>query len=238
MALCLGLLGWLYARRRTPTGFVSSTAFLVAAVPLLPVFALTEQVLAQHHTTWAPLMGHRLTLLSIGVFAPLGFWPGTALIGAFATEAVALWYGLHLSTHLPAMVWEPWATLVYAAAGLALLGSRLRSRRAEHQLRHARVEAESLERMAALILALRDAVSTPLQTLEVGTALLRQRAPGCEVTLDAMDRALDRLHRLTQQMASSDPLVIWHKGEESFDADTVLRNLEESLTRELQRRRN
>jgi hypothetical protein len=36
---------------------------------------------------------------------------------------------------------------------------------------------------------------------------------------------------------SRDPLLVWREGEESFDADDVLRHVEEALARELERRR-
>jgi hypothetical protein len=39
-------------------------------------------------------------------------------------------------------------------------------------------------------------------------------------------------------MAIADPLLDWDTLEESIDPEEVLRNLEESLTRELERRRH
>lgn len=238
VVLCLAVLGWLYARRHTPTLRLANVAFIVVTVPLLPLFAMAEAAMAATHPVWTPMLGHRLVMLGIALFAPVGFRAGAALIVAFAVEVVALWYGLGLDARLPDAVWEPWVTLIYAAVGLTMLGYRVRNRRVTYRLRRARAEAEALERLARLFLALRDAASTPLQSLEIGTALLRQRAPGCEPTLDSMERALTRLRNLTQRMSTADPLLVWREGEESFDADTVLRHLEESLTRELERRRH
>lgn len=235
---CVALLAWLFARRRTPTPRLASGIFVAMTVPMLPLFAYAEASMAATQNLWAPLMGHRLVMLGVGLFAPASFGLGAALIGAFALEAVVLWYALGLGQRLPAMVWEPWVTLVYGAVATAMLGFRVRSRLTEYRLRRARAEAESLERLARLFLAVRDASSTPMQTLQVGTTLLRKRAPECAPVLDSMDRALERLRVLTQRMATSDPLLEWREGEESFDADAVLGRLEESLHRELERRRH
>lgn len=237
VAVCLGLWVWLLARRRTPTVRLASGAFVAMALPMLPLFALAEAAMAASHPVWAPLMGPRVVMLGVGLFAPMGLRLGAGLIGAFALEGVVLWYGLGLGQRLPGMVWEPWVTLVYGGVATAMLAFRVRSRNTEYQLRRARAEAEALERLARLFLAVRDASSTPLQTLQVGTSLLRKRAPECGPVLDSMERALERLRGLTQRMATSDPLLEWREGDESFDADTVLGRLEESLKRELERRK-
>lgn len=235
---CVALLAWLFARRETPTLRLASGVFLAMVLPMLPLFAFAEVSMAATHEVWAPLMGHRLVMLGVGLFAPAGLGLGAGLIAAFALEAVLLWYGLRLDARLPTMVWEPWVTLVYGMVATAMLAFRVRSRRAEYRLRRARAEAESLERLARLFLAVRDASSTPLQTLQVGTTLLRKRAPECGPVLDSMERALERMRVLTERMASSDPLLVWREGEESFDADAVLGHLEDSLHRELERRRH
>ncbi|MFP2928331.1 hypothetical protein ACLESO_24685 [Pyxidicoccus sp. 3LG] len=238
VGLCVALLGWLLVRRETSTARLTSGVFVAMVVPMLPLFAYAEVSMAATHTVWAPLMGHRLVMLGVGLFAPAGFGMGAGLIGAFALESVLLWYGLRLGERLPDMVWEPWVTLVYGVVAGAMLAFRVRTRRTEYRLRRARAEAESLERLARLFLAVRDASNTPLQTLQVGTTLLRQRAPECAAVLDSMERALQRLQGLTDRMASSDPLLVWREGEESFDADAVLEHLEQSLHRELERRRH
>jgi len=238
VGVCVALLAWLLARRQTPTLKLASGVFVAMTLPMLPLFAYAEASMAATQHLWAPLMGHRLAMLCVGLFAPASFGLGAALVGVFALEAVVLWYGLELGQRLPAMVWEPWVTLVYGMVALAMLGFRVRSQLTEYQLRRARAEAESLERLARLFLAVRDASSTPMQTLQVGTTLLRKRAPECGPVLDSMDRALARLRSLTQRMATSDPLLEWREGEESFDADAVLAHLEESLHRELERRRH
>jgi hypothetical protein len=113
----------------------------------------------------------------------------------------------------------------------------VRTHTIELKLREARAEAEALERLARLFLAVRDATNTPLQTLELCLTLLERRHPESAPTTETMERAVRRLRSLTQRLGSVDPLVVWREGDESFDADTLLRHLEEDLARELERRR-
>ncbi|WP_257451192.1 hypothetical protein [Archangium lipolyticum] len=232
------LLGLLLSRRHRLSSRAVEACFAGAVLPFLPLFALAEHAMAGTGLVWVPMTGHRLVMLVLGVLAPTSLWLGGVLIGAFALEAGVLWYALGLGAH-PGVrsPWEPWVTLIYGGVALAVLAYRVRSFGIELKLREARAEAEALERLARLFLAVRDATNTPLQTLELSIALLKRRNPECASTTDTMERAVQRLRSLAQRLGIADPLVVWREGDESFDAETVLRHLEEDLARELERRR-
>ncbi len=233
----LVVLGLLLGRREVLTSRGIDALFVAAVVPFLPLFAMAEYAMAFSGRTWEPMTGHRLVMLAISVLAPTRLWLGGGLIAAFALEAVVLWYALGMAQLLGGVVWEPWLTLIYGGVALGLLGWRVRNHTIELKLRQARADAEALERLARLLLALRDAANTPLQTLELSLHML-QRGPCNPALLASMERAVHRLRGLTQRMASADELLVWHKGEESFDAETVLKELEAELVRELERRRH
>ncbi|HYO73805.1 MAG TPA: hypothetical protein VEU33_47840 [Archangium sp.] len=235
----LGMLGMLLARRHRLSPALINGGFVVGVLPFLPIFALAEYFMTGSGLLWMPMTGHRLVMLSIGVLVPTGMWLGGGLIAIFALEAVVLWFALGLGSH-PGVrsPWEPWVTLIYGGVALAMLAYRVRSHTIELTLREVRAEAEALERLARLFLAVRDATNTPLQTLELSIAVLRQRSPEGESTLAAMERAVHRVRSLTQRLGSVDPLLVWREGDESFDADAMLRHLEEDLARELERRRH
>ncbi len=234
------LLGLLLSRRQRVSSELIAACFAGVVLPFLPLFALAEHGMAASDHVWVPMTGHRLVMLAIGVLAPTGLWLGGGLILTFALEAVVLWYALRLGTH-PGVrsPWEPWVTpLIYGGLSLAMLAYRVRSHDIERKLREARAEAEALERLARLFLVMRDAANTPLQTLELSIALLKRRSPESASTTDTMERAVHRLRSLTLRLGSADSLLVWREGDESFDADTMLRRLEEDLARELERRRH
>ncbi|MFY0572073.1 hypothetical protein ACN28E_50725 [Archangium lansingense] len=235
----LGVLGVLLARRHRLTPALIHASFAAVVLPFLPLFAAAEYSMTGSGLIWIPMTGHRLVMLAIGVLAPTGLWLGGGLIASFALEAVVLWYVLGLGSH-PGVrsPWEPWGTLIYGGVALAMLAYRVRSHSIELKLREVRAEAAALERLARLFLAVRDATNTPLQTLELSIALLRRRNPETEPTTAAMERAVERLRSLAQRLGSVDPLLVWREGDESFDADAMLRHLEEDLARELERRRH
>lgn len=234
----LALLGVLLTRRERLGARGLEACFAGAVLPFLPLFALAEYAMAGSGLVWVPMTGHRLVMLVLGVLAPTGVWLGGGLIASFALEAVVLWYALGLGHH-PGVrsPWEPWVTLIYGGVGLAVLAYRVRTFHIELELREARAQADALERMARLFLAVRDATNTPLQTLELGLALLRKRHPEVAASLAPMERSVERLRALAQRMGIADPLLVWREGDESFDAESMLQHLEEELARELERRR-
>jgi hypothetical protein len=233
--LAAGLLALLLVRRSDASSRLCAGVFTAVALPYLGIFAVAEVAMASSAKVWLPLTGHRLLMLGIGLLAPAGLRLGSALVGSFALEAVVLWYGLGLHHRLE-MPWEPWVTLVWAGAAVGMVAFRVRTQRIERRLLLASAEAENLERVARLLLVLRDAANTPLQSLELAVTLLRQRAPENAALLNSMERALSQLRTLTQRMAIADPLLRWDAQEEAFDVEEELRVLEESLTRELKRR--
>jgi hypothetical protein len=232
-----GLLALLLVRRGSASAGLSAGVFTAVALPYLAIFAVAEVAMASSGLAWQPLTGHRLLMLGIGLLAPTRRGLAAGLIGAFALEGVILWYGLGLHTRLQ-MPWEPWITLVWGGTACGLLGFRVRTLQIEQRLQKARAEAESLERVARLLLAMRDAANTPLQSLELGVSLLQQRSPENAALLVTLERALARLRSLTGRMAIADPLLDWTSSDGSLDSEEVLRGLEQSLTRELERRRH
>ncbi|HEX8699320.1 MAG TPA: hypothetical protein VF815_10825 [Myxococcaceae bacterium] len=236
VVISAGMLVLLLVRGREMSTGWSAGVFSAVALPYLVIFAVAEVAMAASGRVWQPLTGHRLLMLGMGLLAPTGLRLGSALVGAFALEAVLLWYGLGLHLRL-GMPWEPWVTLVWAGAAVGMVAFRVRTQRIERRLLLASAEAESLERVARLLLVLRDGANTPLQSLELALTLLRQRSPDNAVLLNTMERALVQLRTLTQRMAIADPLLQWDSQDESFDVEEELRVLEESLTRELERRR-
>jgi hypothetical protein len=232
-------LGVLLARRQRVSSRLIALCFAGTLMPFLLIFALAEHAMAFTGHVWVPMTGHRLVMLAIGVLAPTSLWLGGGLIATFALEAVVLWYALGLGTHAGVRSpWEPWVTaFVYGGVAVGMLAFRVRSDNIERKLRQVRTEAEALERLARLFLAVRDATNTPLQTLELSIAVLKRRSPESASTTDTMERAVQKLRSLTQRLGSADPLLVWREGDESFDAETILRRLEEDLARELERRR-
>jgi hypothetical protein len=81
-----------------------------------------------------------------------------------------------------------------------------------------RVEREALEQLARKLLAIRDLTNTPVQTIELTSAVLRMHHPDLKPQLDRLDRALAQLHQLNELLEGVQSSARWSPALESFDA--------------------
>ncbi|HEX6837738.1 MAG TPA: hypothetical protein VF334_14260, partial [Polyangia bacterium] len=128
---------------------------------------------------------------------------GLPLILVTAADALALYWMLGFGALKDRLsVTEPWTTLVFMAVGIVALLQRDQRRVASLALLRAEARASEQHRRAAMLLALRDQLNTPLQTLVIGAARLTARDPGHD--LSRVQAAIDRLVALSRELARLD----------------------------------
>jgi hypothetical protein len=161
-----------------------------------------------------------MAVIGVALLAP-SLQLGAVLIVLFAVETGALALLSHLAGRHEVVAGEPWVTLAYALIAFGLLVDRVRRQRAEERAVCAQARSDEMARLARMALALRDLANTPLQTLRVNAALLRER-PVDGVVMARIERALDRMCELNRILARWESAARWAPGDESFDPLEVL----------------
>jgi hypothetical protein len=198
-AAIAGVIALGLGRHRTVDPRWTLIAFLVLAVPLLPVFWISESLAIAEGGLWQPLIGRKLILLGLALLTPYSPAVAAVLVATFMGESVVLWHYLDLRHNpIAAAAGEPWVTLVYFAATSFLVAQRWRNRRAKEGLLQAQIEAEALRHLTQASLAVRDQVNTPLQALQLGVMLFKKRHPEEQAALDCMSRALHKLNEISR----------------------------------------
>jgi hypothetical protein len=144
-------------------------------------------------------------------------------IAAFSAESLLVYWTARGAPPGQLPPWQPWTGLLYGAC-MALLAVY----RARHQQRDVATtvkleQAAALQRLMRSYLAVRDLVSTPLQTLRVSIHLLGLRYPAAKETTGPMERAVERLNELNHLLADEASGVESPPGAEGFDPVAVLR---------------
>ena len=116
---------------------------------------------------------------------------------------------------------EPWAILAFGTFAAGIYAYRIYAWRKEQRLADALAEARISERLSRIVLALQDLANTPLQTLELTSALLA-RGGAAPPLIDRMQRALARLRDLNRIMAHYSPKRPVWQGPASLDSRSVL----------------
>lgn len=201
-AWAAGLAAWLWLRRTRPSVRECSAVFVLLALAYLPTLWVGEIVSADRGVLREPLVTHHFLMFGIALLSPAGPWLTVCLIAISTVSAPLLWATLmarHPAT--ASALGEPWITLVFAGISAWLAVYRTRQRLLTHRLAHARAEVAALGRVARLFLAVRDRANTPLQTLELGTALFEQRHPDEQQLVEALRRAVAQLRSLSSTFA-------------------------------------
>lgn len=210
-----GLLFWLYLGHATTSGIValvlwekrnaterqSLIAFLILALPLLPIFWVAQSSAIGAGTPWSPFLGRKLLMLGLALLTPYSPRVAALLLGLFMAESIVLWHHLGLAHNATALaVGEPWVTLLYFAASLVLVVMRWRKRRLERRLLDAQAQTQALRQLVRVSISVRDQINTPLQSLEVGLKLLSMKVPREREAIMRMDRSLRTLVEMSHAL--------------------------------------
>jgi hypothetical protein len=210
----------LLVRRRRPTRRLAEWTFSLNNVVILFALWMTSSAYA-HMPNWLPFQANKLGALAASLLAP-SLWTGLSSIVAFVGTAILKIQVIPRSVRIHLPLGEPWALLIYGVFGVALLVHRVRGLEFERRLLRAQSEAAAAQELARTLLAVRDFANTPIQTLELGTDLIRRNHPELSPLLDRLDRSIARLMELNRLLLTYERHLKWAPGEESFDSGGVL----------------
>jgi hypothetical protein len=210
----------LVIRRHAPASRLPSWAFLINTAAIAFALWCTSHAYARA-PGWLPFQANKLGALAAPLLAPS---LATGLISIIAYVGGPL-LEMHflpdsVQRHLP--LGERWSLVAYGLFAVALLIHRLLRITFERRLVRAQSEAAAAQKLARTLLAVRDFANTPIQTLELGTELIRQAHPELRPLLDRLDRSIARLMELNRLLLSYERHLRWSPGDESLDSGHLL----------------
>ena len=193
--LSLRLRGRSSSLRRAVIGFL---LLVVPLLALLPVWMDARTALEGGEDLL--FITFAIVIMGVALLTPSSVALGAILVLLFTAEAIALWL-VATSDHPMASSVGAWGIALFAAISIGLLVHRRNQRALAERLVAVEVELGTLERLSAISREVRDQVNTPLQTLQLSVHALRRRAPDQHALLDRMDRAVDRLAKLSRRLS-------------------------------------
>lgn len=188
-------------------------------------------LLAQVHADWfsalssirfAAFEGFKAVALVVATLAPFRPALSYGVVGACAVAPVLLYEVMPAQMRANLPVEAPWTTLIYPLLATGILMYRGRALRMEAEVLRAHARREQLERFAKVSLAYRDLINSPLQTIELLCAVLRQEHPESKEPLDRLRRCASRLTAMGEMLSHTEHQVVWTSKEEAFDAAQVI----------------
>jgi hypothetical protein len=215
------LVAALVAGRRTTTVRRASIAFLVNTAATLVALWVTSIYWASAGPRWVPFQANKLGALAAALLAP-NLLSGLVAIGAYVAMVPLRYLTFAPDTWRHFAIGEPWTILIYGLFGGALLVYRLQGQALERRVLRLSSETAVSERLARTFLAVRDFTNTPLQTIELSTQAIRRTNPELGLTLDRIDRSVDRLFRLNHTFSTYESHLKWTDSDVSLDPDALI----------------
>jgi hypothetical protein len=215
------LVAALVAGRRTTTVRRASIAFLVNTAATLVALWVTSIYWASAGPRWIPFQANKLGALAAALLAP-DLPSGLVAIAAYVAMVPLRYLTFAPDTWRHFAMGEPWTILIYGVFGVALLVYRLQGLALERRVLRLSSETAATERLARTFLAVRDFTNTPLQTIELATQAIRRTNPELGLTLDRIDRSVDRLFRLNHTFSTYESHLKWTDADVSLDPDALV----------------
>ncbi len=202
----------------------ASFYFLLNLVPVLLLIAIANLASFHHPTEPISFQTTKLSLLTVSLLTPPLLWVGLSGILAFTFEAL-IQFALFSETASDRLGQdEPVATLIFAAFAFALLMFRLRSLKTQTEALRAEAEAISIRKQMHRLIALKDLMSSPLQTLELNLALIERACPECRNLSNRCTVSVARLADLNTKIREQVEHMEPDLNTLSFDAHEKLRS--------------
>ena len=207
--------------QRKKLGFQALQLMMVAlTLSAFPYIWVSQAAFANSQNPWIPFYGFQITALAVAMFRyGNGVRFNVFLLAALTIEAAAFWWRFHLgSDRLLAQSGYIWNILLTGLCAATLLIARYQYERTLRRFIELEARAATVETTARLFLTVRDQANSPLQTLEIGLALLKRQQPESAIS-DALLSALKKLVDLHEIFNARNAEIDWSQAEALTDPE-------------------
>jgi hypothetical protein len=196
------------------------TVALTLAV--LPYIWISQAAFANSQHPWIPFYGFQIAALVVAILRyGNGVRLNVFLLGAITIEAAAFWWRFHFgSERLLAQSGYVWNVLLTGICAATLLIARYQYERTVRRLVELEARAATAEMTNRVFLTVKDRANSPLQTLEIGLALLKRRQPKSAL-LDALLGAFKKLIDLHATFKDGKAEIDWSQADRLSDLECL-----------------
>jgi hypothetical protein len=193
---------------------------LALTVAVFPYIWLSQAAFANSQNPWIPFYGFQVIALVVAILRyGNGVRLNIFLLGALTIEAAVYWWRFHLgSERLLVQSGYIWNILLTGLCAGILLIARYQYERTLRGLVELEARAATAEKTARMFLTVRDRANSPLQTLEIGLALLKRQQPESAIS-DALLSALKKLIDLHQIFHAGKTEIDWSQADALADLE-------------------
>jgi hypothetical protein len=212
--------------QRDKLGFKALRLTMVAlSLAVFPYIWISQAAFANSQNPWVPFYGFQITALGIAMFRySTGVRVNVFLLAGITIEAAAFWWSFHLgSDPLLAQSGYVWSVLLTWLCAVTVLIVQYQYEGTRRRLVELEARAATLEMAARMFVSVRDRANSPLQTLEIGLALLKRQEPESAI-VDALLSASKKLVELHDIFNARKSPINWSQAERLADVHWLKEN--------------
>ncbi len=202
IVVSLAVIIYLSIRRHRLTLIQATTIYFINLLPASVAVWLANNEFESLMRPWAPFQGHKFGVFVVALAAPPRMWIGLSVAFFVGVMTVAQYLSWPEAARVNIVGFEPWQTLISVLFAMILFVLRVRNAQLERRAVRSRIRLSVARRFMQRILALKDLSNSPLQIIEMNSAIMRKRHPEEAQFIDRIDRSLTRLkdvNRLAQK---------------------------------------
>jgi hypothetical protein len=212
--------------QREKLGFRAIQLMMVAlTLSAFPYIWVSQAAFANSQNPWIPFYGFQITALAVAIFRyGNGVLLNVFLLAAITIESAAFWWRFQLGSEpLLAQSGYIWNVLLTGLCATTLIIARYQYDRTLRRFIELEARAATAEMTARAFLTVRDRANSPLQTLEIGLALLKRQQPESAIS-DALLSALKKLVDLLETFNTRNAEIDWSQADGLADLDSLKEN--------------
>jgi hypothetical protein len=171
--------------------------YLVNFLPILFIEANREITFARLNIDFVPLLSFKLNPFILAFLVPGSYLLNLFLMIILYLEAVFLWFYLdipHMSNAI--IINEPLLSIIFAFNTLLMFSFKYRDKKIIEKLNREKTDGEIYERLAKVLLTIRDQSNTPLQNQKIIISLLKKKSTAEQQEL--IQNLEDSIRKLTE----------------------------------------
>lgn len=202
---------------------IGNALFLLATATLM--FSISYQTyIVAALGRWSPIafFGYKLLALAVALVAPASAWSAYLIISFCALNPTIQTLVASPVIRANYSIAEPWVSVIYAVVALFVLRHRYRTIELERRVGALEAERRAVDHMARIFLGMRDLTNSPLQAIELTTALLKEGQLTAAEAVSHLEKSMDRLEGFSRILTLYEKNMDWSKGDLSFDATSLI----------------
>lgn len=150
---------------------------------------------------WVPYASYKLQMIFLAFLVPGTYLMNFIMMCLLSFLAIFQWFYLDIR-HAPNAILtvEPYLSMIYAGTSFSLFWFRYRDQRIIELLSRQKERAENNEKIASIMMSMKDRMNTPLQSQIMAIELMKKKCPELQHLIVPLESSMNKIVAVTRMI--------------------------------------